>query len=124
MPFVADDPHADEPVVELDGGLWKRYTQASVNAAGWKTEADRLRAEIEDRLGDAYAGIVDGAKVVLNRPTARYAITRLLKDYPALAQHFMVTQRQEVFDLERFSAQHPEIAERYRVRSFRPAATE
>jgi len=119
MSFPAADPHRDEPVVELDPNEWLLYQQALRNAEGWKKEADRWRAKVEKRLGDAYAGTINGVKVVTYRPTARYAETRLCQDYPNLVPHFIRSVAQDVFNVARFAEAHPDIAERYRVRSFR-----
>lgn len=118
------DPHADEPTVELEGDLWKLWNQARTNAEGWSTEADRIRKRIEERIGDAYAATVDGVKVLTYRPTKKYAEARLRKDYPDLTEHFILVQKVEVLDTDKFAAQHPEIAERYRVRSLRRTGEE
>jgi hypothetical protein len=121
VPFTADDPHQAEQTVELDPLLWTLYQQAQINADGWQLEADKLKAKVIAQIGDAYAATVDGIKVAYYRPTAKYAESRLVADNPDLVQHFMKWQRKEIFDLEAFMAQHPDVAERYRVRSFRRA---
>lgn len=115
------DPHFDEPTVELDSNLWQAYRRAIDNAEGWKKEADRIRKEIEARLGDATAGLVDGRKVVYYRPADKWAEARILKDYPDLAGHYMRTKEQPWFDMDSFALHHPDIAEKYQVRSFRRA---
>lgn len=113
------DPHADELSVELDSDLIKLYRQAKVNAQGWKTEEDRLRKRIEESLGDAFAGTVDGEKVVTYRATSGYAEARIRNDFPELVQHYMRPVTKDEFDMELFAKAHPEIAEKYRIRSFR-----
>lgn len=119
MSFPAADPHRDEPTRELDRETWRLWKQAQRNADGWQSEANRLRTKLLEQLGDAYAATVDGLKVFTYRPQDRYATTSLLKDYPALASHFMREKTQEVFDMEAFAKAHPEVADKYRVRSFR-----
>lgn len=118
------DPHADEPTVEVDSNLWKLWNQAVTNAEGWANEAKRLRAQLEESLGDAYAATVDGVKVLTYRPTKKYADARLRKDFPDLTEHFVRVEKVEVLDTERFAAQHPDIAEKYRIRSFRRTGEE
>jgi len=124
MSFVADDPNRDEPTAELDPNLWKLYLQAKTNADGWQREADRLKSQLLSSLGDAHAGTLDGVKVAYYRPSARYAEARIIKDHPDLVQHFMRRRSQEYFDLDAFLAQHREIADQYRVRSFRTVQVE
>lgn len=113
------DPHATEPTVEGDANLFERWRQAQRNAEGWQTEADRLRSKLEEIIGDAYALTIDGVKVITNRPTVRYAEARIKQDFPDLVQHFTKPTFQEKFDVGAFAAAHPDIAARYRVRSFR-----
>lgn len=115
------DPYATEPVAVIDPHIWKLYLQASSNAEGWQREAEKLRLQVEEQLGEAHAGTVDGVKVLYHRPADRWAVGRILKDYPELSQQFMRPQLQDVFAIEEFRAAHPEIADQYQVRSFRKA---
>lgn len=112
------DPHANEPTVEIDRDKFKLWQEARAAVEAWQAEATRLRKEIEEQGGGAYALTVDGQKVITNRPKEQYAESRLIKDYPDLVQHFMVPRVQNVFDMEGFREHHPEVAELYRVRSF------
>ena len=112
------DPHATEPTVEISGDIYKRYEEALAKVTEWTEYANKLKAAILDELGDAYAGTVDGEKVVSHRPKQQYAATRIQKDYPDLVQRFMRWKTEEMFDLDAFVAAHPEIAEQYRVRAF------
>lgn len=115
------DPHADEPVVDLDKETYRLWLQAANNAGGWMKEAERLKKRLIDQIGDAYAGIVDGKKVIYYRPADSWATARLVKENPDLAEHYMVPATGEVFDMDRFRRVHPDIAEKYRTRSFRNA---
>ena len=112
------DPHAGEMTVEIDRDKFKLYEEAVAAIKAWTEEANRLKAELIEILGDAYAGTVDGKKVVGHRPKDQYAIQRLRTDYPDLTKHFMRWKTEEVFDLDKFSQQHPEILEQYKVRAF------
>lgn len=113
------DPNADEPVAEVDHGLWIRYQDAKSNAAQWDAIAKNLRAKLLEGKEDVFALTFDGVKIATNRPTSKYAEARLQKDYPELTRHYRHTVTDEVFNLELFVKAHPEIAEAYRVRSFR-----
>jgi hypothetical protein len=112
------DPNANEPTRELDRDKWKLYQEARAAIKAWTTEMVRLRKELEREIGDAYAGTVDGDKVVTYRYKDQWAVTTLVKDNPDLAEHFYKYKTERVFDLDEFRARHPDIAEKYRVRAF------
>lgn len=113
------DPHANEPTVDLDPVTHAEYLEAVAAAKSWTAEAERLKAELDKQLGDAYAGLVDGRKLITHRPEERWRTTQLIKDYPELTQHFVKIEAREVFDVLAFRANHPDIAEQYQTRSFR-----
>jgi hypothetical protein len=115
------DPYVDEPVSELDPEIYKLWLQARENADGWTREANRLKQRLIDQVGEASAGTVHGEKVIYYRYTDAWAVARLVKENPDLAQHYMVTREEEVFDFEQFRRVHRDIADRYRTRSFRSA---
>lgn len=112
------DPHAGEMTVEVNRDIWKLYEEALAAIDGWTKEANRLRKQILQDMGDAYAGTIDGQKVVAHRPKEQYAISRLRNDYPDLTERFLAWKTEQVFDQEAFAAAHPEIMEQYRVRAF------
>lgn len=112
------DQHANESTVEVDRDLVKLLRQASEAITAWEKERERLKLKLIEQMGDAYAGTVDGVKVVSYRPKDQYALGRLQKDYPDLVSHFMTWKTREVLDLDRFSASHAEILEQYKVRAF------
>lgn len=115
------DPHAHEPTVQLDRDKVKLWMEAKAAEKAWKREADRLRAEIERDMGYAYAGTVDGVKVIFYRPQDRFAEVALCNAYPDLTAHFMRSRTIEEFQMGDFLAAHPDIAEQYRVRAFQAA---
>ena len=111
------DPHANEPTREVDRDTYHLLREARAAVAAWTTEFNRLKAKLLEEMGDAYAATVDGEKVYTYRPKDQYAVSRLIKDYPDLTEHFFVVERQTVFDVDNFKKAHPEIAEKYRVRA-------
>lgn len=114
-------PHDDEFTVELEPAAWLAYRQAVTNAQAWQRIAERLRSDIEARIGEATAGTVNGEKVVYYRPSEKWAVSRIRADYPDLTMHFMRMKEQPYFDIEAFRQKHPDIADKYQVRSFRSA---
>lgn len=112
------DPHADEPVVELDPDKVKRYRHARDAVKRWSEELVQAKAALMEDLRDAYAGTVNGKKVVGYRPQSRFAEARLVKDHPDLTQHYITPKVQDTFDVDAFAAHHPDIADQYRIRAF------
>jgi hypothetical protein len=112
------DPHAGELTVELDKDLWTRYEEGLATLKKWTDYVNELKALLLKQLGDAYAGTVEGRKVVAHRPKDQYAIARLRKDYPDLTEHFMRWRTEQAFDEDAFAMAHPEILEQYKVRAF------
>lgn len=117
------DQYADELTVEIDPDKYKLWQEAKAAVKAWQQEADRLAADIRDSLHGLSAGTINGAKVVTYRPKGQYAVGRLVKDYPDLTKHFMKPELVETLDIFTFAVNHPDIAEKYRVREFRGVET-
>jgi hypothetical protein len=113
------DPYEKEPTADLDPHTFGLYMEAMNAIMEWKRVAEGYQKELLEQLGDAHAGLVDGRKLVTNRPSDRWAEARLQKEYAELTQHYVKPKVTQVFDLDSFAASHPDIAEKYRVRSFR-----
>ena len=112
-------PHADEPSVQLDPALVIAWREAEQKAADFKKEADRLKGLLMAAMGDFPAGKVGDDKVITYRPSDAWATARLVKENENLTQHFYRPVTKDVFDLESFRLRHPEVAEKYRIRTFR-----
>lgn len=113
------DKHADESTAEIDKGLWQLYLDARRAEEGWRKIAEGYREQIMQTLGSSFAITVDGVKVATNRPGKNYATARLMADYPELTKHYMRHTMKEELDIELFASSHPDVAEQYRIRSFR-----
>lgn len=113
------DPHADEPTAEMDRVTYTQYLEAQSNAAAWKKESERLMKLLDEQIGDAYAGTIDGHKLVTHRPEQRWSVRQLVQDYPELTAHYMKKVVVDEFEMEEFRKAHQDIADKYRVRSFR-----
>jgi hypothetical protein len=116
------DRHADEETREIQAAAFEAWLSAKNAVDAWKAEEQRLRMALELALGDADAATINGRKVLTNRFTDRIAVKRLQEDYPSLTEHYMRDTMVSEFDTASFLRVHPEIAEKYRVRSFRLVA--
>ncbi|WP_168220916.1 YqaJ viral recombinase family protein [Actinomadura sp. WMMA1423] len=85
-----------------------------------KAEEEQLR-EVENRLrramGDAEFGMVDGYKAVSWCANGTFSRSKLAEDHPDVAAEYVTLA--EVFDLDRFKAEQPELYGRYRARVLR-----
>jgi hypothetical protein len=113
------DPYLNEPTMEVDQDLYQEWVNAQKNASGWEREARRLRELLEKQGAGAHALTVNRVKVITNRPQANYAAAAIKRDYPDLVEHFTKSVLKDEFQVNDFARAHPEIAEQYRVRSFR-----
>jgi hypothetical protein len=115
------DPHRNESVVELNRDTVKLWREAKAAVVAWEKAATHYEMMLKVQLGDAFAGMIDDEKVITWRPQNKYATASLRRDYPDLTEHFMESKLVTDINMERFAAQHPDIADQYRVRSFRDA---
>lgn len=114
------DPHADEPIAELDPVKWALYVELLKAMEAGKQRLEALRKEFEEAIGPAYAGVVDGKKVITYRPRqGTYNTTLLRKEYGELTQHFMREETKDVLDMELFAKAYPEYAAKYQTRDFK-----
>lgn len=111
------DKHANEPTIEVDADIYKALLEAKQAVDAWTKEYNRLKARMQESIGSAYAATVNGEKVLTYRPKESYAQASLIKDYPDLTQHYFELQVENTFNMAKFSQDHPEIAEKYRVRA-------
>lgn len=115
--------YEDEPKVEVPKDLYASWREAEEAAAAWKKVAEQRRAELEQIIGSAYAATIDGATVITYRPSEKWATAALIKAYPELTQHYMRKRETQELDLDLFRRAYPEIAEAFRVRTFRDATS-
>jgi hypothetical protein len=116
------DRHVNEATREIQAELLESWKDAKWAAEAWRGEEQRRRERLELAMGDADAATINGRKVLTNRPSRRIAVKRLMEDYPALVEHYMRPVTTTEFDEASFVRVHRDIAEKYRVRSFRAVA--
>lgn len=95
---------------------------ASEHAKQQATEHhDQLKNRVRALIGDRER-LTDGTRCVATwRSTDRYAHTRLTAEHPELVANYTRTEQRSVLDTDALRADHPDIAERYRVRQLRIA---
>jgi hypothetical protein len=90
--------------------------EAQRMAEFWSKRRDKLRAEIEEVMGDATIGTIDGSKVVVYEPVERFRGAEFRKLYPDTYQFYTREVTKTQFDEEWFRASRPDLYEQFRVR--------
>ena len=117
------DPYINDPTTARPGDLYYRYLRVVAEIAAAEKERDDLRKKLEEIMGDAHAGLVDGKKVITNRPMNRVAEQALLRKYPDLTAPYIKPTLVDKLDLATFSAQHPDVVAEFQSRQFRIVAS-
>src|SRR5678815_5044356 len=108
-----------EPTVEIPLELFRKYQEARRNREDWASWEKHYADKIQELMGDKPAATVDGKKVLSWRPSEKWSEVGIRREYLEIAQHFDVTREVTRFDVKAFVAQHPDLAEPFRSRSFR-----
>jgi hypothetical protein len=111
--------HDEEPRTEVQGDVYAQWLDARAQAVAWGQRAADLRAKLEDQMGTSTGGLVNGKLVVTYRYKQGYATQALMRDHPALTQHYMRTREVSELDIDQFALVHRDIADKYRIRQFR-----
>jgi hypothetical protein len=107
----------DDVAVEVDEDIRKLIDRAQDAIKQWSAELEQLKNKLKDQMGDATVATVNGQLVATWRPKATWRTSDLRRDYPDLTDHYMVTDTVTKFDVERFAAVHPDVAEKYQTRA-------
>lgn len=111
--------HDDEPKTEIQGDLYADWVDARDQMQRWTLRAEELRRKLEEQLGEATAGTIHGKVMLTYRYKSGYATRALVRDYPVLTESYMRSRVVEELDMDAFSASHPGLAEKYRIRELR-----
>lgn len=115
--------HDDEPRTEVQGDLYADWAHAKAQAKIWEIKAKELEAKLLAQMGSATGGMVGGRLVCTYRYKNSYAVAALVRDNPALTEHYMKEYTTNRLDIDTFALVHPEIARKYQVREFKQAGT-
>jgi hypothetical protein len=113
--------HDDEPRTEIQAELYEKWLDARDQAMSWGRLAADYRDQLEAQLGENTGGTIHGRLVVTYRGKERYAVASIVRDNPALTEHYMKTREIRELDIDTFAKVHQDIAEKYRIREFRIA---
>lgn len=117
------EKHDDEVRTEVQGDLYADWIHARMQASIWQAKKKDLEARLLAQMGSATGGMVGGRLVCTYRYKDHYAVAALVRDNPALTEHYMKTHTVEKLDIDTFALVHPDIARKYQVREFRVAGS-
>lgn len=118
---MTEEPQAPEVTVELDAHVktLAKLSEASDNITFWKRQYDKLKAELDELMGDATVGTVDGQEVLTYRYEDRFRGGDFKKMYPDTYRTFVTEVTEKKFDLELFKASRPDLYGQFRVRAMK-----
>lgn len=119
--MIDEEPVAPEKSVALDAHVSKlqKLSEASDNITFWKRQYDKLKTELDEIMGDATVGTVDGVEILTYRYEERFRGTDFKKMYPDTYRTFVTEVVEKKFNLDLFKASRPDLYEEFRVRTMR-----
>lgn len=119
--MIDETPAEEEKVIALDAHVAKlqKLADASDNIKFWQRQYDKIKAELEEILGDATVGTVDGLPALTYRYQERFRGADFKKMYPDTWRTFVTEVTEKKFDLELFKASRPDLYEQFRVRAMK-----
>lgn len=119
--MIEELPVPEEKVVELDHHVakLKKLAECSNHIRFWKAEYEKVKAELEEVMGDATIGTFDGSQVLTFRHEDRFRGTDFKKVYPDTYRTFVTNVTEKKFDVALFKASRPDLYEEFRVRSMK-----
>lgn len=121
--MAVPEKHDDEIRTEVQGDLYAQWIHAREQAKAWDTRKKSLEAQLLAQMGQATGGMVGGRLVCTYRYKDHYAVAALVRDNPALTEHYMKEFTVSKLDIDTFALVHPDIARKYQVREFRVAGS-
>lgn len=88
------------------------------NAREWEAYRDKIRADIENMMGTAELGTLNGREVVTRSVRDSFAHAAFRKAHPDIAEVFMVPVVKKELDWRQLLKVHPDIAAPYQTRLF------
>ena len=114
-------PQPEEQTVALDAHVakLKKLAECSDNIKFWKTEYEKVQAELDKVMGEATVGTVDGVKVLTYRYEDRFRGGDFKKTYPDTWRTFVTEVTEKKFNLDLFKASRPDLYDQFKVRAMK-----
>lgn len=115
----------EEPVAEETCALDAHVTllaaldECRKNIEFWKARKDKVQAELDDVMGTATVGTVDGRQVLTYRYEERFRGTDFKAMYPDTWRSFVHEVTRKEFDPKWLKHSRPDLYAEFRVRSMK-----
>lgn len=108
------------PTVAIDhlSGTYLEYLEKRRAVAVLTGEMEKLEAKLREAVGTNFAATIFDEVVITNRPTKRLRARELEEDNPDLYKEYTEPKLVDVFNAEKFQAEHPALYQQYQSRSF------
>jgi hypothetical protein len=114
-------PQPEEQAVALDAHVskLKKLAECSDNIKFWQKEYAKAQAALDEVMGDATVGTIDGSQVLTYRYEERFRGGDFKKKYPDTWRSYVRDVTKKEFDLELFKVARPDLYEEFRVRAMK-----
>lgn len=111
----------NDAIVPLDAFVPKlaAWRECQDQIKFWEKRLERLQAEMDEAMGAATVGTVNGEAVLFHRPQERFATGDFKKAYPEMAKLYSREITKQQFDEKWLRASHPDMWSQFQVRSWR-----
>lgn len=108
------------PQVSLDSyaNIVEAYRNARSEISRWQDAAEVLRRRIEQAMGDADEGIIDGKRVVSYRRDGAFRSAQFMAEQKELAETYGRPKTGTEIDTDRLRQDFPQVYQQYRTRPF------
>lgn len=119
--MIDELPQPEEQVVALDAHVakLKKLAECSDNLKFWQAEKEKAQAALDDVMGDATIGTVDGSQVLTYRYEDRFRGGDFKKKYPDTWRSYVTEVTEKKFNVELFKLSRPDLYEEFKVRAMK-----
>ena len=123
--MIDELPQPEEEAVALDAHVskLKKLAECSDNIKFWQKEYAKAQEALDEVMGDATIGTIDGRQVLTYRYEDRFRGGDFKKKYPDTWRSFVTEVTEKKFDLELFKHTRPDLYEEFKVRAMKSSYT-
>jgi hypothetical protein len=119
--MIDELPQPEEESIALDAHVTKlkKLAECSEHIKFWKTEYEKVKAELEAVMGTATVGTFDGSPVLTFRYEDRFRGADFKRVYPDTYRTFVTEVTEKKFNVALFKASRPDLYDEFRVRAMK-----
>lgn len=108
------------PTVALDhmSSVYLEYMEKRKTIEILLKEKSKLEAQLREAVGDNEQATIMGEVVVTNAPVNKLRAKELEKRNPGLYKQYLVPRLVDVFNVEAFQSEHPNLYSQFQSRQF------